>query len=348
MIVHVDSVHVAAHEIPGRSWLLAHNKWVCGHCLALHSTRRPGFSAQCFKVPPGELASVWQADQPTVVEGNLLPGPARAPRATTMIMGTSMSLPCPKRATLIDIFSTHRPLLRHIPKAAMAQWTAALVDALDTFRRHRTWESLGALLAFPKVTLEPPTRGGRCHKDEVGRVVKARVARFVDGGWEAQWQEVRGIRAAERFTKKRRKEPVDKEKRLSQGAFLASLQGFMEDGAFSKAVKHLVSEGLHDSLDEGVRAELRRLHPVENPVIHCADGKPWPQVQTPDERRAMPGFLQLKYFKNFNGPFSRSRRQKSAMLPYIYLEKFKIFQILHMVTYHFFDTGAEFYQFFTF
>ena len=266
MIVHVDSVHVAAHEIPGRSWLLAHNKWVCGHCLALHSTRRPGLSEQCFKVPPGELASVWQADQPSVVEGNLLPGPARAPRTTAMILGTNMSLPWPKRAILINVLSTHRPLLRHFPRADMAQWTAAFVDALDTFRRHRTWESLGALLAYPKVTLEPPTRGGRCHKDEAGRVVKAGVARFVNGEWEEQWREIRGIRVA---NKRRRMDPVDKEKRLSQSTFLASLQGFMEDGAFSKAVKHLVSECLHYSLDEGVRTELRRLHAVENKIVDC-------------------------------------------------------------------------------
>ena len=158
MVVHVDSVHVAAHEIPGRSWLTAHNKWVCGHCLALHSTRRPGLSEQCFKVPPGELASVWQADQPLTHEGNLLSGPVRALRAAALTMGTNLSLPCPKRAILIDVLSTHRPLLRHIPKAAIAQWTAAFVDALDAFRRHRTWESLGALLAFPKVTLEPYAR----------------------------------------------------------------------------------------------------------------------------------------------------------------------------------------------
>ena len=86
------------------------------------------------------------------------------------------------------------------------------------------------------------------------------------------WDTVRGTRAQDRRQKKHRL--MDKQKRLTNSAFLASLQGFMEDGAFSKAVKHLVSDGLHDSLEEPVRAELRKLHPLEPPVSNPPQGTP--------------------------------------------------------------------------
>ena len=78
------------------------------------------------------------------------------------------------------------------------------------FRRHRTWESLGALLAFPKITLEPPVRGGKGNKDEPGRVVKARIVRLHAEGWESLWQEIKGIRGAERERKRPKKIVVTK------------------------------------------------------------------------------------------------------------------------------------------
>ena len=100
------------------------------------------------------------------------------------------------------------------------------------------------------------------------------------------WKKCRGMREALRKPRKRDAPGEDKCKRLSKEGFLNSLQGFIEDGAFSKAVKHLISDGLHDGLDQEVRKELRRLHPTEDPVTGAPMGKPWPKADSDDERRA--------------------------------------------------------------
>ena len=35
MMHHVANTHVANGEVPSQSWLSAHQRWMCGHCLAL-------------------------------------------------------------------------------------------------------------------------------------------------------------------------------------------------------------------------------------------------------------------------------------------------------------------------
>ena len=55
------------------------------------------------------------------------------------------------------------------------------------------------------------------------------------------------------------------EKTLDKG-FLNSLQGLMDDRAFSKAAKHLLSSGIHDAADHEVRMALESLHPAREPI----------------------------------------------------------------------------------
>ena len=68
----------------------------------------------------------------------------------------------------------------------------------------------------------------------------------------------------------------DKKERLTNEAFLGTLRALMKDGAFSKAVKHLLSDGLHDPLDPRVASKLDDLHPKRPPAK--AEGvppRPW-------------------------------------------------------------------------
>jgi hypothetical protein len=78
---------------------------------------------------------------------------------------------------------------------------------------------------------------------------------------------------------------ADKVDRLENPAFLNTLSGLMEDGAFTKAVKHLLSNGVHDSLDLQVQAKLEALHPKAPPISNCPEGCPWPWP-TDDEEKA--------------------------------------------------------------
>ena len=57
----------------------------------------------------------------------------------------------------------------------------------------------------------------------------------------------------------------DKVRRLQTPTFLNTLTGLMQEGAFSKAVKHLLSDGIYDAKDAYVRERLSQLHPPPLP-----------------------------------------------------------------------------------
>ena len=131
--------------------------------------------------------------------------------------------------------STHRPLLRHVPKGALGCWGNALAKALHRFLSTRTWEALAGLLAFPKVTLALPHRGGRKHPHETTREVRDRVRRYEERHWMIMRQELRDIRAAERQHKKVKQSVCrDTMARLRDCTFLRSLHALMDDGASAK------------------------------------------------------------------------------------------------------------------
>ena len=55
-----------------------------------------------------------------------------------------------------------------------------------------------------------------------------------------------------------------------------TIRGLVQEGALSKAAKHLLSEGLADSTDPVIAEKLRHLHPVGTPVS-LGDNYPLPQ-----------------------------------------------------------------------
>ena len=60
----------------------------------------------------------------------------------------------------------------------------------------------------------------------------------------------------------------------------------MDDRAFSKAAKHLLSTGLHDSADTEVRKALEALHPAREPIAEEFPKELWPMDTSPEGRRA--------------------------------------------------------------
>ena len=60
----------------------------------------------------------------------------------------------------------------------------------------------------------------------------------------------------------------------------------MDDGASSKAAKHLLSSGLHDSADAEVRKALEALHPAREPISETFHTEMWPVDTSPEGQRA--------------------------------------------------------------
>ena len=67
--------------------------------------------------------------------------------------------------------------------------------------------------------------------------------------------------------------------------FLATLQGLLQDGAFNKAVKHILSDGLHDTLDPKVQEKLAALHPDRAALNGIPPHEPWPWDNSPEGQR---------------------------------------------------------------
>ena len=122
------------------------------------------------------------------------------------------------------------------------------------------------MMAYAKCTLGVPNRGGK-GKNEAARMVKARIERFERGEWMQVFAEeglrVQPLRSAK---KARTNEPIPPTQRVLDKGFMNSMQGFLDDGAFSKAAKHLLSNGVHDAADPEVRRILEGLHPKAAPV----------------------------------------------------------------------------------
>ena len=282
MVQHVANTHVANGEVPGQSWLHLHRRWMCGHCLALLRVGRNCRGENCYPVKPQEAPSRWtHARCNTVVA-------THTPPLVGSLPGTPLSQAWGEMNSLNDIMQASAPLLRHIPKGSVYAWGLAFSHLLNTFVTALTWEALRDLLAFPKVTLAVPHRGGTRHKDEAAREVGLRITRFQQDGYQALWSIAKGRGAPKRIPKRLTPEQSvmrQKVQRMSNDKFLATLQGLIQDGALSKAVKHILSDGLHDTLDPQIQERLAALHPDRPPVSTIPAAQPWPWDVSPEGHR---------------------------------------------------------------
>ena len=280
-VQHVANTHVANGVVPSQSWLNLHGKWMCGHCLALVPVGRQCHGENCYQVAAKDLPSRWAAARHV---GAAPPIPV----APAVVPGTPLRADWPGHSTLQDVMSLQKPLLRHIPKGALHAWGLEYARLLSNLLHHQTWESLRDVIAFPKLTLGLPHRGGAKHKDELAREVKRRLDRFREAGFEALWQETKGRSTITRKRQPSKRAPAsvqDKVARLSEDNFVSALEGLMQDGAFSKAVKHLLSEGIHDASDHRVLQALECLHPKGDPIDMVPPSEPWHWDDSEDGKR---------------------------------------------------------------
>ena len=165
--------------------------------MALHVIRNRQPTEDCFEVHAEELPSEWNPswDRPPV--RNAAPSP----------VGTPLTQPCPHHALLVEVLSTHRNLLRHVPKGALGVWGMALAGAIQKLLSQKTWEAFTALMAFPKVTLATPHRGGKKNAFETARLVRRSTSLFTEGNWLQAWRTNTTVDGRTRSGKKPRKEP---------------------------------------------------------------------------------------------------------------------------------------------
>ena len=152
-----------------------------------------------------------------------------------------------------------------------------------------SWESFLRFLIFPKFVLRAPRHGARKNNrgmptGNIQSLVRDRIIMAVDHPLGALWEELSGSpspapRRSERAVGKKRPHPLSARLdtcdadlvRMGDPKTLGTVRALAADGAFSKALKHLTSEGMLDANDPAVVEQLRALHPRGTP----------PQVQVP-------------------------------------------------------------------
>jgi hypothetical protein len=170
-------------------------------------------------------------------------------------------------------------------------WGVAWAELQQRLCSERSWEALRDWALFQKVTLWSP-RGGKGHKGQAAQLIRSRVDRFKSGDLASLWDEFRqGIPRQKSTAFPSLEDKVD---RLQEAPFLNTLRGLVEDGAFGKAVRHLMSDGLHDPLDHKVQAKLRDLHPRRPEVIFVEPVSkvfPFPKEESSQEQHDLNKFL---------------------------------------------------------
>ena len=110
------------------------------------------------------------------------------------------------------------------------------------------------------------------------QAIHDRIRRFMEGDLPSLWEDFKGQGIAQsrsrRSSNRQTATMQDKVDRVHDAPFLHTLKGLMQDGAFSKAVRHLLSDGVHDALDDAVRSKLSSLHPAAQPIPHDHNGTP--------------------------------------------------------------------------
>ena len=176
--------------------------------------------------------------------------------STNLQPSLEASLP-PSRSlpSISNIMTANIPTLRHVPKGARDRWARVLGECLsavcDSPSEEARWLTL---FMSAKCLLASPPSGRRLRWYEIFRLVKKRLARWLDGDLPALWTEAvagghtLGIRM-NRFR------PASLQSHNIRRAKQA-----VQDGQYSKAIKALSSAGLATPSDD-ILQEMLQKHP---------------------------------------------------------------------------------------
>jgi hypothetical protein len=159
-------------------------------------------------------------------------------------------------------------------RSAVAAELAKLVR--DVAVEIPTWESLHALMCFPKLVLRSSKRAGVKHQRQAAHDMDRRLRLFKEGQLGSLWLEA--MADAKRVPSERpmrtRQTAQMEEDGVMPTAQVGKIRALVEEGALSKAAKLLLSQGLADSRDPTVDRVLRELHPPPQPHMVAGDALP--------------------------------------------------------------------------
>ena len=148
----------------------------------------------------------------------------------------------------------------HIPRGAVEAVTRTFVAALSRFLSESSWESFHSLWAFPKAVLAPLSRGGRTHYNALGRKIAARATAYLQRPVAASWNE---SKLPDKPVVRRTRGQTARDAEASAHRLHERVIRSVGNGALSKALTLLTSDGVQDADDPAVLARLRQLHPSE-------------------------------------------------------------------------------------
>ena len=273
---HLSRVHVTAGQPIPQDLLAQLRQTVCGPCAQLYPST--GSCTGCGVLPP-LMGTSMDVDGGPVPGSSLQPevpilgATDRVPLAPQGMQVTSLDGPAPATLspTIDEVLQYSVSTVRHLPNAAIRPVAVLLEALIQDLVARPSWETAHRFFCFPKLVLRAG-RGGKGKGAQTAVDIARRVRLFERGDIALLWSELqtatpaRGQKTSRPTTRSQTtREEGTVDEQLPK-AVVEAIRGLVQEGALSKAAKHLLSEGLADSSDPAIAEKLRNLHPLGTPV----------------------------------------------------------------------------------
>ena len=190
-------------------------------------------------------------------------------------MGTPLTEACPPAllSVMEAVLALQAPTVRHIPGAVRRDVASTLASCLQALVKAPSWENALRWVAFPKLVLRSAARRGKAHPKQLVGDIQRRLRLWAAGDTQLLWEEA-SLKAPRATSGVKTRGAKAREEESLPKSVVDTIRGLVEEGALSKATKHLLSEGLADAQDPGVRVKLQSLHPSRPPVDLAQNGLP--------------------------------------------------------------------------
>ena len=259
LVSHLSARHICSGQVVPPPVLAMLKHAVCTVCKTLH---KAGASCQCHGP---QLPDDIQAGSPSTLP------PPDAPLDSCNGPCTPLTNDCPNNLlpSFEEVLAARISTVRRIPGACRRGVAACLCSLVSAFTQNPSWESLHSLQCFPKLVLRAPKRAGKAHTKQLAADIARRLRMFEAGHVATLWTEATTVLQRDKPIRTRA-QAKETEGQLPRGVIQA-IRGLVEEGALSKAAKHLLSTGLADADDPVVLERLRTLHPQAAPIVTGSD-----------------------------------------------------------------------------
>ena len=247
------------HEIPEEA-LARLGMWQCLACKCLLPLKkkcacniRPQTEAQ-----GGEEGEEMETDQTGTDESAPNPG-GREGTGGASLNGEMPGNMCPP---LSEVLSLGVATVRHIPSRLERRVGHCLGKCLKRLVEEETWEALSDWVSFPKLILRAPQRGGKGHRKQAELAMEKRLDQWEAGIRKDLWDETLTSVSKPKGNGPETRAQDEEDNDTLPKKTIEIIRGLVEEGALSKAAKHLVSRGVADiRKDPANAAKLQALHP---------------------------------------------------------------------------------------